>query len=313
MKPKFSIVVPTYNRAHSVRETIDSCLDQDWQDFEIVVVDDGSTDNTLDVLASIEDERLVRVSQENAGPAAARNKGMRTARGEYIAFLDSDDTWYPEFLSSVAEALQHHGDVVVYGQIIVDRGVGRYWVKPERALLSDEALFEYLYVHGGFIQTSTMVIPSALAEQVQWDEDITFGDNDQFAIDLWKTGVGFVMLPNPLTFYADIVSDGALSQLPIHDSKSAKYTNFFTWMETQKDHMSERAWAGFQARFISVSLARRQPLASLRMLLRAKRLGVMSWGGLVRQSVQNFAPRTYRRLVDRYVAMRGLKMDQIRQ
>ena len=92
MAPRFSIVIPTYNRSSSVLDTLRSCLEQTYSDLEIVVVDDGSTDDTRDVLAAIDDPRLVVVHQENAGPAAARNHGMRKATGEYIAFLDSDDS-----------------------------------------------------------------------------------------------------------------------------------------------------------------------------------------------------------------------------
>ncbi len=312
MTPRFSIVIPTYNSAGSILETLNSCFAQTFSDFEIVVVDDGSSDNTVDVLNSVEDPRLVVVTQENAGPAVARNHGMRKAQGQFIAFLDSDDLWYEGFLVAVQALLAEQGDVLVYGKIVVDRGVGRYWVKPERALSSDESIYDFLYVHGGFIQTSTLVIPRALAEKVSWDEAVTFGDNDQFAIDCWRTGIPFHMLPEPYTHYADIVSDNALSQLPIYAGSSAKYTNFFTWMATQKPHMSEQAWAGYQARFESVALARVSPMQSFKLLWAARNAGAMSLLGVVRQTVQNLAPRQYRRLVDQYVRLRGATLDEAR-
>lgn len=312
MSPRFSVIIPTYNRAESILETLDSCFAQSFTDFEIVVVDDGSSDTTLDVLHAIEDTRLVVVSQENAGPAAARNHGMRQANGQYIAFLDSDDTWYPQFLSAANEVLEEQGDVLIYGPIVVDRGVGRYWVKPERALENDESIYDFIYVHGGFIQTSTVVIPRALGEQIQWEESVTYGDNDQFAIDCWRTGIKFCMLPKPYTHYADFISDDALSQLPIYAGSSEKYTNLFTWMETQKPHMSEQAWAGYEGRVKSVSLARKAPVQSFKMLLNARRHGAMSTMSIIRQCIQNLAPRSYRRLVDRYVRMRGLTLDQAR-
>jgi len=313
MKPRFSIIVPTFNRADTILETLNSCLAQSLADLQVVVVDDGSSDDTLAVLKQVDDDRLVVVSQENAGPAAARNHGMSVAHGQYIAFLDSDDTWYPEFLASVQDTLQTHGESVVYGQIIVDRGVGRYWVKPERALSADESIYDFLYINGGFIQTSTLVIPTALRDRVQWDESVTFGDNDQFAIDCWRTGINFVMLPQPLTLYADALSADALSQLPIHAGNSEKYTNFFRWMATQKPYMSDQAWAGFQARFASVALARTAPVDSIALLWKARRAGAMSWPGVLRQCIQNHFPRAYRRLIDLYVKHKGQTLDQIRQ
>lgn len=312
MSPHFSIVVPTYNRSASVLDTLQSCFDQTLNDFEVIVVDDGSTDDTRQVLASIEDARLVVVHQQNAGPAAARNHGMRLARGQYIAFLDSDDRWYPEFLETARAELDEQGEVLLYGQIIVDRGVDKYWVKPSRSLGAEESIYDYLYVDGSFIQTSTMVIPHSLKEKVSWDESVTFGDNDQFAIDCWRTGIAFHMLPRPLTLYADIISDDALSQLPIHAGKSEKYTNFFKWMNTQKSSMSPVAWAGFQARFESVGLARSAPLKSFSLLWSGYRAGAMSPVGMVRQSVQNLFPVLYRRLIDQYVRLRGLSLEQAR-
>ena len=312
MTPRYSIVIPAYNSADSILETLNSCFKQTFNDFEIVVVDDGSSDDTVEVLNSVKDPRLVIVTQENAGPAAARNHGMRKAQGQYIAFLDSDDLWYEGFLVAVQALLAEQGDVLVYGKIVVDRGVGRYWVKPERALSSEESIYDFLYVHGGFIQTSTMVIPKALATKVSWDESVTFGDNDQFAIDCWRTGIAFHMLPEPYTHYADIISDSALSQLPIYAGSSAKYTNFFTWMATQKPHMSEQAWAGYQARFESVALARVSPVQSFKLLWAARNSGAMSLLGIVRQTVQNLAPRQYRRLVDQYVRLRGATLEEAR-
>lgn len=311
--PRFSIIIPTYNRADSVLHTLESCFTQSFSDFEIVVVDDGSTDQTVDVLQSITDPRLVIETQANAGPAAARNTGMQKATGDYLAFLDSDDVWYPDFLACADAMLQDNPNQVLYGQIIVDRGVGRYWVKPDRAIAPGESIYDYLYVDGMFIQTSTIVMPSHLKNTVRWDENVTFGDNDQFAIDLWHTNTPFALLPKPLTLYADVLSADALSQLPIFGGDTSKHTNFFDWMRTQKDLMSEKAWAGYQARFESVGLAKQSPVKALQLLWRANRAGAMSVKGAVRQALQCFFPAAYRRLVDQYVRFRGNPLSDIQR
>lgn len=308
-RPRYSIIIPTYNRASSIEQTLTSCFEQTYQNLEVVTVDDGSSDDTLDVLGRITDPRLVIVRQENAGPAAARNHGMRIARGEYIAFLDSDDIWLPDFLKQCESALSQESNQLLYGQIIVDRGVGRYWVKPDAAIQADESIYDYLYIKGCFIQTSTMVIPASLASQVSWDESVTFGDNDQFAIDCFQTGINFNMLEKPQTLYADAISADALSQLPIFDGTSEKYTNFFRWMQSQREHMSEQAWHGFRARFESVGLARSAPLKSFKLLLSAHKARAMSTKGVCRQLIQNYAPRLYRRLVDQYVRLRGVTLS----
>lgn len=311
--PRFSIIIPTYNRAESVTNTLESCFKQSFADFEIVVVDDGSKDNTVEVLQGVSDERLKIVTQKNAGPAAARNTGMDNASGDYIAFLDSDDVWYPDFLACANDMLNQNADQVLYGQIIMDRGVGRYWVKPDRVIGADESIYDYLYVDGMFIQTSTMVMPAKLKDTVRWDETVTFGDNDQFAIDLWHTGTPFALLPKPLTLYADIMSPDALSQLPIFGGDTSKHTNFFDWMATQKEHMSDKAWAGYKARFESVGMAKKSPIKTLKILWQANRAGAMSAKAAVRQALQCFFPAFYRRLVDQYVKLRGLPLSDIQR
>src|SRR5690606_19840867 len=89
----FSVVIPLYNKELSIRNTIQSVLDQTCQDFEIVVVNDGSTDNSAAVVEAIEDDRIRLIHQKNQGVSAARNRGIEEARCEWIAFLDGDDLW----------------------------------------------------------------------------------------------------------------------------------------------------------------------------------------------------------------------------
>lgn len=103
--PFFSVVIPSYNRGHLLPETIRSVLQQTHSDLEIIIVDDGSTDNTEDVVQSMRDERIRYFCQENAERGAARNKGVREAKGEYITFLDSDDRFFPNHLSVVKKQL----------------------------------------------------------------------------------------------------------------------------------------------------------------------------------------------------------------
>lgn len=102
-KPAVSIVMPLYNKADQVLSTIASVVAQTVSDWELVVVDDGSTDNGPDLVRALNDERICLVTQANAGVSAARNKGIANANADLIAFLDADDLWLPEFLASVLE------------------------------------------------------------------------------------------------------------------------------------------------------------------------------------------------------------------
>ena len=125
--PLFSVVIPTFDRANLVRRAIASVLAQTIEDFEIIVVDDGSTDNTGEVVRAFGDPRiqLVRLT-ENRGPAAARNAGIAAARGELISLLDSDDEYLPTFLERTHATLAQ-----------TDSRVGFCWAGTQKALESD--------------------------------------------------------------------------------------------------------------------------------------------------------------------------------
>jgi glycosyltransferase involved in cell wall biosynthesis len=109
--PLVSTIVATYNRAHTLGKAIESILQQTYRNIEIVIVDDGSTDATREKLAEFGDQVRV-ISQKNAGPAAARNRGIKECKGEIVTFLDSDDLWMPTFVEKQVYVLQGLGDDV---------------------------------------------------------------------------------------------------------------------------------------------------------------------------------------------------------
>lgn len=125
--PLFSVVIPTFNRAKLVRRAIDSVLAQTIDDFEIIVVDDGSTDDTRDVVIGLGAPQVRLISLPlNRGPAAARNAGIAAARGELISLLDSDDEYVPSFLERTRAALAR-----------TDSRVGFCWTGTQKASLSN--------------------------------------------------------------------------------------------------------------------------------------------------------------------------------
>lgn len=112
MSKLISVIIPTYNRAYLVKDAINSVLSQTYQEFEILVVDDGSTDDTVKVVNSFQDERIKYIYQENSGkPSVVRNKGIKEAKGDFIAFLDSDDLWHPEMLEKHINILKDNPDI----------------------------------------------------------------------------------------------------------------------------------------------------------------------------------------------------------
>jgi glycosyltransferase involved in cell wall biosynthesis len=124
MSAFFSIIMPTYNRAHLIGKAIESVLAQTFTGWELIVVDDGSTDNTRAVVASYNDPRIHYVYQQNAERSAARNKGISHARGQYICFLDSDDYYLPDRLEKLHTFLSKNTDkgALFITDMLVDNG-----------------------------------------------------------------------------------------------------------------------------------------------------------------------------------------------
>ncbi len=111
-KPLVTVIIPTYNRGWVVQEAIDSVLDQDFRDYELIVVDDGSNDNTREILGAYGNAITV-LQQSNRGVSAARNRGIAEAAGRLIAFLDSDDLWLPRKLTTQVKFFEENADAVI--------------------------------------------------------------------------------------------------------------------------------------------------------------------------------------------------------
>lgn len=147
---KVSVVIPTYNRAGFIGAAVESALGQSYSNLEIIVVDDGSTDNTLDVLGSITDRRLeiVRLPRREGG-GFARNQGISRATGGFVAFLDSDDIWEPEKLERQIQALaeiNYPDRVICYSQVKIAGGLVPV-ISPGRPLGRNEHISDYLWRH----------------------------------------------------------------------------------------------------------------------------------------------------------------------
>ena len=115
MEISFSVIIPLYNKAPYIERAVQSVLSQDYPHFEIIVVNDGSSDGGEKIVTKLEDERLKLVSQKNAGVSAARNTGAEEAQYEYLAFLDGDDTYEPNFLSEIVKLIGNFPNAGIYG------------------------------------------------------------------------------------------------------------------------------------------------------------------------------------------------------
>lgn len=110
-----SVIIPLYNKEQIIEKCIQSVLSQDYKDFEVVIVNDGSTDRSAEIVKGIEDSRIRLIEQKNGGPSKARNTGVKNAKGEWVVFLDADDEFLPGALKKFSSLIQTHPNIGMFG------------------------------------------------------------------------------------------------------------------------------------------------------------------------------------------------------
>lgn len=176
--PKVSVIIPTYNRENYICEAIDSILSQTYKDFEIIIVDDGSTDNTKDIIKKYEN-KVLYFYQANAGPGAARNRGIKEAKGELIAFLDADDVWLPDKLKSEIEVFDKSSacDLVYCNGEFIDeegRSLKRNVCCSSGLSKTEEVSFDRILEKWDIYPSMVMVKKNILIEFGGFDEEYGF-------------------------------------------------------------------------------------------------------------------------------------------
>jgi len=157
----FSVVIPLYNKEEQIRKTIDSVLNQTFNDFEIVIVNDGSKDKSVDIVQSINDPRIRLINQENGGVSAARNRGIKEAKNKWIAFLDADDIWKSNKLEEVAKVIRSNEGIswIVTGLETVKGQRKKIEVYKKKGFLIDPLID---IKKGLYIQTSSVLVKKDL-------------------------------------------------------------------------------------------------------------------------------------------------------
>jgi glycosyltransferase involved in cell wall biosynthesis len=185
MEPRVSVIIPTYNRAEFIAETVESVLDQTYQNMETIVIDDGSTDNTRDVLRKYQD-KIDYIYQDRSERSKARNEGFRHSKGDYIAFLDSDDVWLPAKLEKQVQILDETPDMgLVYTDVeFIDEKGNVYdgeacWDTPARKVLYED-LMTHNVITGSL--SAIMVRRECLDKVGLFDESMTICED----LDLYR-------------------------------------------------------------------------------------------------------------------------------
>ncbi len=284
--PLVSVVTATYNMGRYVREAVDSVLAQDWPALEVIVVDDGSTDDTAAALAAYEGEPRVRViRQANAGQTAAKNAGLRAARGAYVGFCDADNAWLPGKLARQVPLLEAApAAAVAYGDIVLMDSDGRPLPAPP------------VRRHGGRITRHLLLenfvtFNTALVRRRVLEELGGFDASLRMAIDydLWlriSTRWEFLYLPEPLARYR--IWGGQMSHRT--DERFANFLRLFErFLAAHPDCVTpaeaRRAWAvnyAQRGRSLAERGRRREALADFWRAFRYRPQEPLVWKSVAR-------------------------------
>lgn len=178
-----SVVIPLFNKRESIATTVESVLLQTDSDFELVIVDDGSTDGSADIVREFHDERIVLISKTNGGVSSARNEGIRHARGEWVAFLDGDDLWERDFLSEINKMVQDFPQTGIVGTSYCyltggERIPGNKPMPEGFYGIVDNSKWDKAHI---YCSTAVCCRKSALEEVGMFDERIAYGEDT----DVW--------------------------------------------------------------------------------------------------------------------------------
>ncbi|HXB02132.1 MAG TPA: glycosyltransferase family A protein [Opitutaceae bacterium] len=226
-QPLISILVPCHNAAPWLAQTLESALAQTWVNKEIIVVDDGSSDNSAAIAHTYAGRGVRLILQENRGAAAARNHAIREAHGEFFQFLDADDLISPDKISAQVALLSARPPGTV-----ASCAWGRFSADPAAARFVDEAVFRdfapvdflvFAARTGAMMHPSSWLVPRAVAERAgPWDESLTLNDDGEYFCRVLLASAGLAFTPGARSYYRSGLP-GSLSQRRDERSRRSQF------------------------------------------------------------------------------------------
>ncbi|MFB9058013.1 glycosyltransferase family 2 protein [Mariniflexile ostreae] len=212
MFPFFSVVIPLYNKQHYIVATLNSVINQTFKDFEIIIINDGSTDNSLQKVNAFQDSRISIYSQKNQGLSAARNAGIKKVKSNYIALLDADDLWVHDYLEYMHFMITNYKDACIFATR------NTLWFKKNLPELNTSVnfnrndialIFNYFELAKNLFSYSSIVFHKSVFNTIGYfDENINFGEEEDFSIRCFskyklvyskKQKVFYLQHPNQMT------------------------------------------------------------------------------------------------------------------
>jgi len=245
MSARVSVVIPAHHRPEAVVGAVQSALCQTYPVHEVVVVIDGHDERVEEALAQVRDPRLTcHVVQEAQGAAAARNRGIRLAEGEVVAFLDDDDTWLPHKIDAqmTAWTAAAEPERLVVATAAVWRTDEGEVVWPRRGIGEHESVADYLFVRGepgeGMLATPTLLLSRSLALSVPMPTHRAVHEDWDWLLTLDGAGARFVVITEP-----HVVVDGATGRASL--SSGGDWGASLSWALSRRHDLGPRAFSGF--------------------------------------------------------------------
>jgi glycosyltransferase involved in cell wall biosynthesis len=240
--PKVSVVIPAYNAMTYLPETVESVLRQSFTDFEVLIIDDGSSDQIGQWFSQLMEPRVKLISQPNQGVAVARNNGIAHAQGEYIAFLDADDLWEPTKLEKQVDCLDHHPAVgLVYTWILlVDRQgnpTGRIFTSDAEGDVWEQIVVDNMIPNG----SATMIRRSCFETVGVFDPNLPPAED----WDMWiriAARYSFAVVKEPLVYYRKYANSASKNRQLMIEKISAVIEKTFASTPLQLLYLRNRSY-----------------------------------------------------------------------
>ncbi len=275
MKPFFSVIIPTYNQAQLLKECLESLELQTFSDFEVVIVDNHSTDDTLEVVSSFKNLRVNLLEINNEGVVAkSRNKGIKEAKGEWVCLLDSDDSWFAEKLEEVYNKIQASQIVDVVSHCMVLNRVTTGQQSIMKWDFSFDNLYKFLLLHGNkFVNSALCIRRNYLVEHNIWiNEEKKFKSVEDYdmIMNIARTGGVFAYVNKPLGYYNVYGGNMSMSDFHLVNLENLLYEHVFyiQTFEQNKDKLWKEVRAGVFIKRANSFLRKKQYLKSLVLYFR---------------------------------------------
>lgn len=231
-----SVIIPYYNRESTIERALNSVVEQSYKDYEIILIDDGSSDNSHEIVDDFikkrKEYKIINLYQDNSGPSKARNRGIEEAKGEYIAFLDSDDSWVPNKLEIQMNFLQKNKEVMILGTDYNNIINGNISTKSSNTNKYKEVGF-YKRLIKCYFPTSTVVIKREVFEEFRFNEEQKYAEDTLLFLKiLRKYPGGKIELPLVNYYKLEYGAGGLSSRLKEVEMWELK--NFKTLREENK-------------------------------------------------------------------------------